>query len=287
MSSDDDYNRKFNLPITPISELKDRPFPKTSACLIIGDEILYGKTVDTNSGYFAKYCFNLGIDLKKIEVIPDDEQTIIEAVRRLSDNFDLVVTSGGIGPTHDDITYPTIAKAFNLQLTPHQQTLDRMMYVNSNTPSLKAMSTELSQETIIARNRMALFPTPSLVVYPSPKLWVPIIIVNSNIHVLPGVPKLFCGLLDGYQKYLKVGEKFFRSFVKTFQPESFIAPILTELQEKHSDIKIGSYPKWISDDNRWVIISFIVREKNKEILKSVIDEVVEKVDGIIVEEDLD
>nr|CAG8444819.1 14549_t:CDS:2 [Entrophospora candida] len=252
MSSDDDYNRKFNLPITPISELKDRPFPKTSACLIIGDEILYGKTVDTNSGYFAKYCFNLGIDLKKIEVIPDDEQTIIEAVRRLSDNFDLVVTSGGIGPTHDDITYPTIAKAFNLQLTPHQQTLDRMMYVNSNTPSLKAMSTELSQETIIARNRMALFPTPSLVVYPSPKLW-----------------------------------KFFRSFVKTFQPESFIAPILTELQEKHSDIKIGSYPKWISDDNRWVIISFIVREKNKEILKSVIDEVVEKVDGIIVEEDLD
>ncbi|CAH1757635.1 3198_t:CDS:2 [Entrophospora sp. SA101] len=277
-------NRSFSLPITPISELKDLPFPKTSACLIIGDEILNGKTVDTNSGYFAKYCFNLGIELKRIEVVPDDEQTIIEAVRRLSKNFDFVITSGGIGPTHDDITYPTIAKAFNLQLASHQQTLDRMVDVASNTPYLKIMLKEPSQEAIDARKRMALFPTPSLVVYPNPKLWVPIVIVNNNVHVLPGIPRLFRELLDDYQKYLKVGEKFFRAFVKTFQPESFIAPILTELQEKHLDIKIGSYPKWTNDNKRWVIISFITGEKNKENLKGVIDEVVERVNGTIVEE---
>jgi len=71
----------------------------TAGCIIIGDEVLGGKTVDTNSAYFAKFCFSLGIALKRIEVIADDEDEIIEAARRMSKNYDLVVTSGGIGPT--------------------------------------------------------------------------------------------------------------------------------------------------------------------------------------------
>lgn len=71
----------------------------TAGCLIIGDEVLGGKTVDTNSAYYAKFCFNLGLNLKRIEVIGDDEGEIIEAVRRMSENYDMVVTSGGIGPT--------------------------------------------------------------------------------------------------------------------------------------------------------------------------------------------
>lgn len=73
---------------------------QTAACLIIGDEVLGGKTVDTNSAYFAKFCFGLSINLKRVEVISDDEAEIIEAVRRMSDNYDFVVTSGGIGPTY-------------------------------------------------------------------------------------------------------------------------------------------------------------------------------------------
>lgn len=71
----------------------------TAGCIIIGDEVLGGKTVDTNSAYFAKFCFKLGIALKRIEVIGDDEEEIVEAVRRMSSNYDFVVTSGGIGPT--------------------------------------------------------------------------------------------------------------------------------------------------------------------------------------------
>jgi molybdopterin-biosynthesis enzyme MoeA-like protein len=71
----------------------------TAACLIIGDEVLGGKTVDTNSAYFAKFCFSLGINLRRIEVIADDEGEIVEAVQRMSKNYDMVVTSGGIGPT--------------------------------------------------------------------------------------------------------------------------------------------------------------------------------------------
>ena len=71
----------------------------TAGCIIIGDEVLGGKTVDTNSTYMAKFCFNLGMSLKRIEVIGDDESEIVEATRRMSDNYDFVVTSGGIGPT--------------------------------------------------------------------------------------------------------------------------------------------------------------------------------------------
>ena len=71
----------------------------TAGCIIIGDEVLGGKTVDTNSTYMAKYCFNLGMSLKKIEVIGDDEEEIVEATRRMSNRYDFVVTSGGIGPT--------------------------------------------------------------------------------------------------------------------------------------------------------------------------------------------
>jgi len=97
-----------------MTSLSDRSIT-TAGCLIIGDEVLSSKTMDTNSAHFgnpldtltlAKYCFELGIELKRIEVIADDEGEIVEAVKRMSHNYDMVVTSGGIGPTHDDMVPP-------------------------------------------------------------------------------------------------------------------------------------------------------------------------------------
>jgi len=107
----------------------------TAACLVIGDEVLGGKTVDTNSAYMAKFCFGLGMALKRVEVIADDESEIIEAVRRMSDNYDFVVTSGGIGPTHDDITYQSIAKAFGLPLKLHDESYEKMKKFSKPHPS--------------------------------------------------------------------------------------------------------------------------------------------------------
>ncbi|KAK6539767.1 hypothetical protein TWF694_009961 [Orbilia ellipsospora] len=98
---------------------------QTAACLVIGDEVLNGKIVDTNSPWFAKFCFSLGLDLKRVEVIPDDEGDIVEAVRRMSGRYDIVVTSGGIGPTHDDITYPSIAKAYAISLNMKSKFLEK------------------------------------------------------------------------------------------------------------------------------------------------------------------
>ncbi|RIB08741.1 MoaB/Mog domain-containing protein [Gigaspora rosea] len=275
------------LPITPISELQHRPFPKTAACLVIGDEILNGKTADTNSGFFAKFCFNLGIDLKRIEVIPDEEEVIIESVRRLSNNFDFVVTSGGVGSTHDDITYSSIARAFNLPLNYHQPTMNRMAEAIRNTPRMKVFRNE-TKEAVEARKRMALFPQSSLVVFPNEKLWVPIVIVNDNIHILPGVPGLFRGLLSGYSKYLSGGKKYVRRFIKTYQPESFIAPVLTDFQEKLKDIgiKIGSYPK-LTRNKAWVVVSLLARETNSQVVEKIeqtAKEIAEKISGFIIED---
>lgn len=97
---------------------------------LAGDEVLNGKTKDSNSNYFAKWCFNLGIDLKRVEVIPDDECDIVEAARRMTDKYDLVVTSGGIGPTPDDITYESIAKAFDAEPLKYDDEVLRRMQEN-------------------------------------------------------------------------------------------------------------------------------------------------------------
>lgn len=168
----------------------------TAACLIIGDEVLGGKTVDTNSAYLAKWCFNLGISLKRIEVIADDESEIIEAVRRMSDGYDFVVTSGGIGPTHDDITYQSIATAFNLPLKLHQETFEKMKLLSKPHPNQPTFDWEVDSPARRAKLRMAELPTDESrdlkkqVLFPQEDLWVPVSVVNGNIHILPGVPRL-------------------------------------------------------------------------------------------------
>ncbi|EEB92101.1 hypothetical protein MPER_09439, partial [Moniliophthora perniciosa FA553] len=137
--------------VTPIPKELSKAKPiRTAAALVIGDEILNGKTMEKNSHYFAKYCFDLGIDLhqaflashaqvayiaarlssKRIEVIPDEEEEIIAASRRMVQKYDLVITTGGIGPTHDDITYASLAKAFDQTLEHHGETLRRMDDMN-------------------------------------------------------------------------------------------------------------------------------------------------------------
>lgn len=233
---------------------------KTAGIVIIGDEVLSSKTVDTNSAWFAKYCFELGIDLKRVEIISDDEGEIIEAVRRMSSKYDFVVTSGGIGPTHDDITYPSIAKAFENELVYHDETLARMKRL-----SVRPINWDVPADDpeLVARKRMALFPTPSQVIYPSDKLWVPIVIAGGNVHILPGIPRLFTGLLGEYRKHIvdriDPAMKQTRILISTQKPESAISQYLGELQKKvdAKGIKVGSYPKGLG---MGVMISLLGRD---------------------------
>ncbi|KAL4067436.1 MoaB/Mog domain-containing protein [Scleroderma yunnanense] len=249
---------------------------KTAAALIIGDEILTGKTLDRNSHYFAQYCFELGIDLKRVEVIPDDENDIIEASRRLVNKYDLVVTSGGIGPTHDDITYASIAKSFHRPLAYHTETLARM----DARPSAVAHRTE---EQRTAQKRMALFPEGAEVLFVAGDLWVPVVRVQGKLCIFPGIPSLFQKMLDGLKPYLSLpppDARPRRVQVFTSFPESFIAPYLTHLQARvrAEGIRIGSYPVL----QRGVYVSLI--GINHERVASIAVEVERELQGKVVRE---
>ncbi|WFD25784.1 hypothetical protein MNAN1_000750 [Malassezia nana] len=175
----------------------------------------------------AKLCFELGIELKRIEVIADDVDEIVEAARRLSDKYDWVVTSGGIGPTPDDITYASLAKAFGDEpLEYHEETLRRMatgiQRVYGSLPE--------SDPITIARKRMALFPRGAEVLFPTEEYWVPVVRVNGNVCVLPGIPSIFEGLLRGLPPYLRLDPdmpKPIRQLIHTNLPESMISPVRT------------------------------------------------------------
>jgi len=169
----------------------------TAACLIIGDEVLGGKTKDTNSHFMAKWCFDHGIDLKRVEVIADDASEIIEAVRRMSSRYHFVVTSGGIGPTHDDITYDSIAKAFDLPLKLHEDAYARMKKMSRTHKEQPNFDWNNENDPAVhAKLRMVRLPTDETrdmsqqVLFPCENLWVPVSVVNGNVHILPGVPAL-------------------------------------------------------------------------------------------------
>lgn len=211
------------------------------------------QTVDTNSAYLAKFCFSLGINLKRIEVIGDEKSEIVEAVRRMSSNYDFVVTSGGIGPTHDDITYDSIASAFGLPLVLHDETFARMKRLSRPHPSQPDFSWDTPSPALEAKKRMVILPHDKTlpdedqVVFTAPELWVPVSVVNGNVHILPGVPRLFERMLDGLKPRLlprltdPEGKSVYRVMFSTPLAESAVATYLTELAAKvePKGIKVG------------------------------------------------
>ncbi|KAJ2352634.1 hypothetical protein GGF43_003707 [Coemansia sp. RSA 2618] len=220
----------------------------TAAFCVIGDEILSGKTQDTNTVELAQKCFALGVDLRKVDVVPDTTAEIVQSVRQLADAHDVVVTSGGIGPTHDDITYSAIARAFDDRLEHHEPTLARMRRIMARTGA-SVLPDAGGTDAERACARMALLPATAAVTYPCDELWVPVVRVR-NVHVLPGVPRLFARLLTAYLPLVAAeagaASGFVRALVPTRMRESLLAPILSRVQEKYAGhgIKVGSYPQW-------------------------------------------
>lgn len=259
----------------------------------------------------ARFCFSLGINLKRIEVIADDEGEIMEAVKRMSDNYDFVVTSGGIGPTyvqstklhlhvlptfmflirysrHDDITYQSIAKAFGLKLKLHQEALEKMRRLSRPHPSQPNFSWDTPSAALTAKLRMIDLPTDEArdekeqVLFVDERLWVPISVVNGNVHILPGVPRLFEALLDGMKPMLlprltdPEGKGIYRLLFSTPLAESAVAGYLTELAAKvePKGIKVGSYPRWGKGHNTVTLVG-----RDKEYMDGLISEVEKGVNG--------
>ncbi|OAD73551.1 hypothetical protein PHYBLDRAFT_4977, partial [Phycomyces blakesleeanus NRRL 1555(-)] len=228
----------------------------TAACCLIGDEILSGKTRDLNSYCLANFLFDLGISLKRIDVVADDDEAIGESVRRLAKDHTLVFTSGGIGPTHDDITYAAVAKAFDLSLEIDNETKQRLTDV----------ATKRQKALTDAHLRMALFPYPAVLVREDPSLLIPVVVVVGQIYILPGIPQLFQRLLYSLKPYfarliISQGQSlkgFVRREIITYQPETQLAAYLTGLQAEYpkDQLLIGSYPEL----NGKVVVSVVGKD---------------------------
>ncbi len=206
----------------------------SAGLLIIGNEILSGKIVDTNSPFLAGQLRELGVDLERILVIPDVVDTIAEETRRFSEAYDYVFTSGGIGPTHDDVTMESVAKAFDQELRLDEQMCARIE---------RAQKEPLND----AMKKMALMPEGANAIDVS-DLWFPVIVIE-NVHILPGIPQLF------EKKFLSIRDRFAgvpihltRVFVT--RHESDIAEDLHALLRDFSELMLGSYPRIGEPDYR-------------------------------------
>lgn len=242
-----------------------------AACVIIGDEVLNGKIVDTNSKFFAKYCYDQGIRLNEIVTIGDEESQIVETLQRLCKNHQFIVTSGGIGPTHDDITYESVAKSFGLPTKIDEECKKHMQ-------RLSKPESRLDAEALKDFYRMATLPYgPGVKNYRiAEDLWVPICSINHTVYVLPGIPQLFTRMLKEFTPTLreiyKLAEdkhEYVRFFLKTTLMEAQVSAYLRNLQQEASkisdDIKIGSYPHFGMGFNT---ISLLGTKDHEAFLKS-------------------
>ena len=220
----------------------------TLSLCVIGDEILNGKTIDTNSQYVAQKCFDVGLQLKEIRVIKDDSNEIKRAISSLTKTSDIVFTSGGIGPTHDDITYQSLAETFDKRLVYDVDTGERLKKLTG--------AARLNDGQI----RMCTVPEPDEPIIYTEGLWQPIVCVK-NVYIFPGVPRLFRNMVDTWMNKKSSHynlQKRTRIALKTNMKESEISITLGNFQERAISLgwTIGSYPKMEAYPSRsWVEIS--------------------------------
>ena len=204
----------------------------TAAIIVIGDEILSGRTKDKNIGWLAEGLSANGIQLLEARVIADEKQVIIDAVQTLSATYDLIFTSGGIGPTHDDITTEAVAAAFNVPVIRHPEAERRLLAHYSNT----------DLEFNVARQKMAEIPKTATLI-DNPISAAPGFIIG-NVHVLPGVPTILQAMFEGLRSSLPGGVVTTRITVQCGTGEGNIAYILAKVQSRYAGVSIGSYP-WL------------------------------------------
>ncbi len=199
-----------------------------AAILIIGNEILSGRTQDTNTSTLATWLNSIGVKVGEVRVIPDIEKTIIDTLNLLKTNYNYVFTTGGIGPTHDDITAESISKAFGLKYEIHKEAYDILeAYYKPG---------EFNE----GRQRMVWMPEKAELIL-NPTSGAPGFSVE-NVFCLPGVPSIMKSMLGGLKNRIVGGEPILSHTISLKTVESEIANSLTKVQDKNKDVEIGSYP---------------------------------------------
>ncbi|HEY7543765.1 MAG TPA: molybdopterin-binding protein [Blastocatellia bacterium] len=207
---------------------------RTAAIIVIGNEILNGKSRDKNAAFLISELRRLGVALSRITVIPDDLDDIARTVSECAARFDYIFTSGGVGPTHDDLTIEGIARAFGRRVIRHPD-LERM---------LRSYFGADIDET---RLRMADMPEGGSLIREGDMRW-PVLAIE-NVYILPGVPELFRSKFEAIS-HLFQAEPFYACAIYTREDEFDIAPRLNRVAEAHTDVEIGSYPVFTEPDYR-------------------------------------
>ncbi|GAA4225745.1 molybdenum cofactor synthesis domain-containing protein [Sagittula marina] len=202
----------------------------TAAMLVIGDEILSGRTRDSNMHFLANEFTRHGIDLREVRVVSDDHAAIVAAVQALSAAYDHVVTSGGIGPTHDDITAPCVAEAFGVPITVRDDARALLQAHYDRTGS------ELNE----ARLRMARIPDGATLIE-NPVSIAPGFSLQ-NVHVMAGVPSVFQAMVASLLPSLTGGAPILSQTLRVMRGEGDVAQPLGALAEEFNDLQFGSYP---------------------------------------------
>jgi len=202
----------------------------TAAMLVIGDEILSGRTRDANMHYLAQELTKIGIDLSEVRIVSDDHDRIVAALNDLRDAYDTVVTSGGIGPTHDDITADAVAAAFGV----HIDVRDDARAI------LQAHYDRQGSELNAARLRMARIPDGAALIE-NPVSTAPGFSIG-NVHVMAGVPSVFQAMVASVLPTLTGGAPLLSQTLRVNRGEGDIAGSLSQIAEEFSDLSFGSYP---------------------------------------------
>jgi molybdenum cofactor synthesis domain-containing protein len=227
----------------------------TAAILVIGDEILSGRTKDKNIGYIADYLTAIGIDLKEVRVVSDDETAIVSALNALRSAYTYVFTTGGIGPTHDDITADCIAKAFGVPLNLHPQAVE----------ILKERMAKIGGELNEARLRMARIPDGAELVANkvsgAPGFWI------GNVIVMAGVPSIMQAMLDEVAPKLRTGTKLLSETIRADAKEGDVGTELGAIARANPEAIIGSYPFF--DEKLGPNTNIVVRSRDAEKLAAV------------------
>ena len=204
----------------------------TAAVLVIGDEILSGRTKDCNIGHIADHLTAIGIQLGEVRIVADIEADIIAAVNELRARYSYVFTTGGIGPTHDDITADAIARAFGVTIDIDERALALMK------PFYESRGLELTP----ARLRMARLPAGAGLI--DNRISIAPGFIMDNVIVMAGVPKVMQVMLEAVTPQLKTGRRMQSRAIDLDRPESEIAELLGKLQKKFTDVAMGSYPSY-------------------------------------------
>ena len=235
----------------------------TAAVLIIGDEILSGRTQDTNLNFIAKYLGTYGVDLAEARVVPDIKNEIIAALNALRAKYDYVITTGGIGPTHDDITADCVADAFGVKLYEHPDILEMMS---------KRWGGELNE----ARRRMARVPEGGSLVKNG--VQGPPGFAIGNVFVLAGVPMVMRSMMDDVVPRLRTGQVVISRTVRVEGAgEGVIAEPLANLAKAHPELSIGSYPFY---GPQGYGSNLVVRGRDGAAVERVVDELIASLAGI-------